>query len=67
MSEIGNTWIPANAAVPDEECTKVEVRFADGEVLTGEYRAGEFMDPRVMVRFNGVKDWRPVGDGRKDL
>ena len=61
-----NTWIPALEATPEEECTKVEVRFSDGEVLQGEYRNGCFMDPRVMVRFNGVKEWRLVSDGRKD-
>jgi len=55
-----NSWIPVALAEPEEEFTKVDVRFADGEVLRGEYRAGEFVDPRVLVRFNSVREWRLV-------
>jgi len=61
-----NTWIPAIEAVPDEDGATVEMRFADGEVLEGQYNDGHFVNPVLMLQFSGVKEWRLAADGCKD-
>ena len=60
-----NSWIPVALAEPEEDAA-VDMRFADGEVITGKYCSGRFSDKNRLVWLSGVKEWRPASDKRKD-